>query len=167
MPSATPILDLPFPLDADARGLYPTTAQDLAERLEELLEPVYGYGNLIGYAAPATGATVVWGANFGTEPGSHLSESGGAITYSGPDRRILVIARATIGVGAAAKTELAIDSRVSTQSGGVGPDGQATHSHEVSMVLMMGPSFSTSVMVSLSCGPTDGFADVEVQVVGL
>lgn len=38
MPSATPALAIPYALDADARAAWPTTSQEVAERVEALLQ---------------------------------------------------------------------------------------------------------------------------------
>lgn len=169
MPSSTPAPgEVPYALDADPRALWPTTSQQLAERVDELTTSYAASGVIVGgWAAPVSGGMIPLAG--GAEPGQPWTvEPSGLFHYTGPTRRFLVTLMVTMSQGAPGLVSTAglgtilgdID-RTSEQSSGPGPDGQATHTHHVSMVLTMGPENSTELFAAAS---SDGGAAVHARL---
>jgi hypothetical protein len=150
MTGITPALEIPYTEDGDVRAIHPATMQAQSERLEELILPYHAYGTVIGHGATPAGTTA--DVALSADPPGAFSEAGGIITYLGPNRRFLVTALVTLGAGEALKSTVNIGDgsdpiRSSIISTGVGPDGQATHTHYLSVVLLLGPDYTTTIGV--------------------
>lgn len=168
MPSSTPALDIPYATDDDPRALYPTTDYQKATRLEELLASYYAQAsNLAGSTGPA-GATIP--LTLSLEPDAPFVLDGGSvIRYTGPDRRFHITVQATMGAGEPLKSTVVLSSapanpiRASVMSTGVGPDGQATHTHSVSFTgtLTTGATFCVDAGAETA---SSGAVAVDVQV---
>lgn len=173
MPSSTPYpQEIPYALDSDPRALWPTTSQQSAERIHDLTESYAATGVVVGWTVPTAGAVIPFSPAL--EPGQPWAYDAGTgtFTYSGPTRRFLVTLQAmasgggglisSVGLGATSGTP----ERVSNMSSGPGPDGLATHTHHLSMVLTMGPDNVTTLVASASANPSGGM-DARLEVVSL
>lgn len=171
MPSSTPYpQEVPYALDDDPRALWPTTSQQLAERVHQLTQSYAAGGVVVGWAVPSAGGAIPFTPQI--EPDQPWSYAGGVFTYTGPTRRFLVTLQATTSAGAPLLSSVGLGAtdgvpeRASTMSSGVGADGQATHTHHLSMVLTMGPENTTTLVAMGSATPAGGM-DARLEVVSL
>lgn len=147
----TPTLELPSAEDTDPRALWPTTSQDLVNRLEELLSPAFCHGTVVAHPVPTTGTTLDWSLSGSGE----FTEAGGIITYNGVERTFLVTIHGTVAAGAV--TELASTvawgaapgsyDQTSEYSTGAGT-AYTAHTHHLSMVVTLLPGDTIAVDAS-------------------
>jgi hypothetical protein len=167
MVNATPQLSIPYAEDDDPRGLYPTTDQDKAERLEELLSAESAQAQFIG-AVDAGGATVAWNSLNTGAGGTWWTISGDmkTITYHGPDRRIAFMLHMRMTANDAMDSACQLGATPGSAGVGmvsqfqtdVGPFGQAVHTHRISTIGWMGPSYFTTLVLDARADITGGLA---------
>lgn len=101
MPSQTPNKAIPYALDADARALWPTTSQDVAERIDALLtaKDALTYTGTASTTAQTALANNVWSdVTFDSTGGSpEITYAAGSMTYTGPPRLFLASFGANVG----------------------------------------------------------------------
>lgn len=121
MPAATPIWNIPSAMDADPRGLYPTTSQDLADRLEEVLEERvsthYADAHLFGItqALPESVPTMVALGGSPAVAGDITYNGSDTFTYTGTPRAFVIgcgVGVIGVGDGWLVTLELLVDGTV-------------------------------------------------------
>jgi hypothetical protein len=169
--------EIPYAEDGDPRALWPATSQAVAERLHELVTPLYAGGVVIGGAAVGGGSDIPWGAGFAGDP---FGMVGDTIVYNGATRMFLITLQVQVGgtgsslisrAGLGTASGAAAFELESVQSGDVGASGTSEHSHHVSMVTLMGPDNVTTLVAGVAA--QDGAAspsiayNARIQIVGL
>ena len=177
MVSATPQLSIPYAEDTDPRGLYPTTDQDQAERLEELLSAESAQAQFIGAVDAGPAVPVVWNSLNTGFGGTWWTISGDmkTITYHGPDRRIALSLHMRMTANGAMESACSLGPSTGNPGVGmssvfqtdVGPLGQAIHTHRISTIGWMGPSYFTTLVLDARAeipGPMAADAEATLEL---